>query len=66
MQQSDAAWLECWVREQELGGGGVWWWFFEQPFNYQQCTNGYNQPKIVYTMTGRCTFWRLVIYHILL
>ena len=32
MQQSDAAWLECWVREQE-GGGGVWWWFFEQPFN---------------------------------
>ena len=31
MQQSDAAWLECWVREQE--GGGVWWWFFEQPFN---------------------------------
>lgn len=22
MQQSDAAWLECWVREQEGGGYG--------------------------------------------
>ena len=22
MQQSDAAWLECWVREQGRGGGG--------------------------------------------
>lgn len=25
MQQSDAAWLECWVREQ-VGGGGGWGW----------------------------------------
>ena len=22
MQQSDTAWLECWVREQKWGGGG--------------------------------------------
>ena len=63
MQQSDTAWLECWVKEQ---GGGVWWWFFKQPFNCQHCTNVYNQPKIVYAVTERCTFWRLVIYHILL
>ena len=57
MQQSDTAWQ---------GGGGVWWWFFKQPFNCQHCTNVYNQPKIVYAVTERCTFWRLVIYHILL
>jgi len=32
MQPSDAACLECWLREQ---GGGV---VVEQPFNYQHCT----------------------------
>ena len=30
MQQSDAAWLECWVREQE-GGGGYGGGFLSNP-----------------------------------
>lgn len=31
MQQSDAAWLECWVREQEGGGVGYGGGFLSNP-----------------------------------
>ena len=36
------------------------------PLNTNSALFGYNQPKIVYAVIERCTFWRLVIYHILL
>ena len=62
MQQSDAAWGECWVKEQGGGGG----WLLSNPLNTNSALFGYNQPKIVYAVIERCTFWRLVIYHILL
>ena len=31
MQQSDTAWLECWVREQKWGGGGYGGGFLSNP-----------------------------------
>ena len=49
MQQSDAAWLECWLR-----GGEV---VVEQPFNYQHCTIWLQSTKNSLRRDREVHFW---------